>query len=552
MDRWLLCLTGLALLAPAGAAESAREGKMRSLTDMPERHVTIARSEEDYISFPDVCLTRGGRLLCAYRVADAHVAKRSRLEVKSSDDRGKTWSAPHVLAPSGHCPRFSLLEDGTVLLLCDGVGGGTGLFRSEDEGRTWSAPTSHPFRHGIPDRPLRIGPNSLLTAAHRHIGKAPSPIIGQATTEQVMYRSDDLGKSWFEWALLACDPNLVLCEVSQFRMPDGSLRAYLRENSGVQEPTYRTASFDEGKSWTPVEGTPMIGHRPCAGLLRSGKVLVTYRHVGLDGGNRAWLGDPDAMPEYAVSAFDPGTAAKLTPEGLVVENDEGGANALLYSLRPITDPRLAKAELEAELVVERSEGAHLGIHLGCTWSLFPDRVEANVKGADPVAVDATRPHRYRFTYDRGKVALSIDGTERRSLDLPAAGVPLDRNRRPVRVGNVPERPVLMGLPRFTKNAGRSVWRSLRLRIEEPRYRIYEWSWSPRDGFPNQYEVDHILELRNDRQSSPGDFGYSGWVQFPDGEAFCVVHYKGDAKHSYVVGTWIRESDFGPRPTKGTP
>ena len=295
---WILsALLSLAILSPGMAAESAREGKMRSLTDMPERHVTIARSEEDYISFPDVCLTRGGRLLCAYRVADAHVAKRARLEVKSSDDRGRTWSEPRVLAPTaGHCPRFTVLEDGTVLLICDGIKG-TAVFLSADEGRTWSEPAGHPFRHGIPDRPVRVGASSLLTAAHRHIGKVASPIIGQATTEQVMYRSDDLGKSWFEWSLLACDPNLVLSEVYQFRMPDGSLRAFLRENSGCQEPTYRTASFDEGASWTPVQGTPMIGHRPCAGLLRSGKALVTYRHVGIDGGNRAWMGDPDTMPE---------------------------------------------------------------------------------------------------------------------------------------------------------------------------------------------------------------------------------------------------------------
>ncbi len=543
----LLIVTGLffsALRLPAGAAEPAAEGKMRSLTGMPERHVTIARSDGDYISFPDVCLTRGGRLLCAYRVADAHVAKRARLEVKSSDDRGRTWSAAQVLAPTaGHCPRLSVLEDGTVLLLCDGFPGGTALFRSEDEGRTWSAPTMHPFRHGIPDRPVRIGASTLLTAGHRHIGGAVSPVIGQAPSEQVMYRSDDLGKSWREWSLLACDPNLVLCEVSQFRMPDGSLRAFLRENSGCQEPTYRTASFDEGASWTPVQGTPMIGHRPCAGLLRSGQVLVTYRHVGLDGGNRAWMGDVDRMPEFAVSAFDPGSGARLSPDGLIIENDEGAPNAVLYSLRPITDPRSASAELEAEIAVERGNGAHCGITLGCTWSLLPDRVQAQVRGAQPVSVDATRPHRYRFAYERGKVSLDIDGERRQALDLEAAGLKIDRMRRPVRAGNLPEQWVLMGAPRFSKNAGRSVWRSLRLRIAEPRYRTYEWSWSFREGFLNQYEREHVLELRNDRHSPTGDFGYSGWVQFPDGEVFCAAHYRGDAGHSYVTGTWFREEDF---------
>ncbi|MDH7568485.1 MAG: hypothetical protein QHJ73_02715, partial [Armatimonadota bacterium] len=117
--------------------------------------------------------------------------------------------------------------------------------------------------------------------------------------------------------------------------------------------------------------------------------------------------------------------------------------------------------------------------------------------------------------------------------------------RPIRVGNIPQTWVWIGEPSFAGNAGHSLWRRLHLRIHEPHYRDYQWSWSPRDGLPNQYEVDHVLELRNDRYSPPGDFGYSGWVQFPDGEIFCAAHYRGDAPRSYVVGTWFREEDFTP-------
>ena len=81
----------------------------------------------------------------------------------------------------------------------------------------------------------------------------------------------------------------------------------------------------------------------------------------------------------------------------------------------------------------------------------------------------------------------------------------------------------------------------------PRYRRYEWSWRPADGLPNQYEVDRILELQNDRHSPPGDFGYSGWVQLADGTVFCVAHYRGDADLSYVTETWIREAAFAAGP-----
>ncbi|NLS92958.1 MAG: exo-alpha-sialidase [Planctomycetaceae bacterium] len=161
----------------AGGILEAGEGKMRSLSDLPERHVTIAQTEADYISFPDVCVTPKGRLICVYRVADKHVTTRSRLEVRTSDDRGRTWSEPFVLADRGHCPRLAVIENGEVLLISDGTPLGTSLYRSRDDGTTWSKPTVAALKHGIPDRPLRIGPRSLLTTGHRHVGSAKSPLI---------------------------------------------------------------------------------------------------------------------------------------------------------------------------------------------------------------------------------------------------------------------------------------------------------------------------------------------------------------------------------------
>ncbi|NSW54433.1 MAG: hypothetical protein HPY44_00350 [Armatimonadetes bacterium] len=53
-------------------------------------------------------------------------------------------------------------------------------------------------------------------------------------------------------------------------------------------------------------------------------------------------------------------------------------------------------------------------------------------------------------------------------------------------------------------------------------------------------------MENDRLSPPGDFGYSGWVQLPDGRIFCAAHYRGSHAYSYISGTWIKEGDFGGR------
>lgn len=541
IPKSLTCLAMCVTLT--GTVSTAGETKLRSLSDRADRHVAIAQTDEDYISFPDVCVTPGGRLICVYRVADKHVATRSRLEIKTSDDRGKTWSPPYVIADRGHCPRLAVLETGEVVLISDGTPLGTSVYCSSDNGQTWSKPTSAGLKHGIPDRPVRIGKSSLLTTGHRHVGKARNPLLGQAPSEQVLYRSDDLGESWREWAMLACNANLVLCEASMFKMPDESLRVYLRENSGVQEPTYVMSSFDEGASWTPPESSPSIGHRPCAGLLQSGRVLVTYRHVGPNGGNRAWLGDVDRDRFFAPSAFDLGTGASLTPDDLIVEHDSGDNNAVMYSLRPITDPRSASARLDFRLAVHCNEGQHCGVHLGCQWKIFPDRIEPQVPGIEPVPIIGNEVHQYTFRYDSGKASLVIDGEDKLAIDLVEHGLPLDRARRPVYIGNLPKTFPWCGPFRFERNGGKSIWKSIRLQIDEPRFRHYEWTWKPADGLPNQYEVDHVLELENDRLSPPGDFGYSGWTQLADGEIFCVAHYRGQRRLSYVSGTWLRESDF---------
>lgn len=538
-------LSLIAILVTTMALAQPHRAKMRTLTDRPDRHVVIAKSDSDYISFPDVCLTRGGRLICVYRVADKHVATRARLEVRTSDDLGKTWSAPTVLSPDrGHCSRLTVLDDGEVLLIDDSAGPGGCTFRSKDEGRTWQGPFPTKLAHGIPDRPMRFGETSLITAGHRHIGAADNPWIGQRPAHQVLYRSDDLGQTWREWAPLATDPRLVLCEVSMLKMPDESIRAYLRENAAVQEPTYVMESRDQGVTWSHPEDTPMIGHRPCAGLLRSGKALVTYRDVGPNGGNRAWLGDPDSERFFAPTAFDLGKGATLTGDALVIENEDGDADAVMYCLRPITDPLYASARLDVDLVVERNEGSHCTVRLGCAWRIFPDRVEPQVQDIPAIPVDATKPHRYSFSFERGVAALSIDGEEKCRFDAFEHGVPRNRTVRPVRIGNDPAGLPLIGRFSFRGNAGRSVYRSISLSIDEPHYRRYRWTWTPADGLPNQYEADRILELENDRLSPPGDFGYSGWVQLPDGRVFCAAHYRGGHEYSYISGTWIEEGDFG--------
>ncbi len=57
----------------------------------------------------------------------------------------------------------------------------------------------------------------------------------------------------------------------------------------------------------------------------------------------------------------------------------------------------------------------------------------------------------------------------------------------------------------------------------------------------------ILPIAFDR-SPASDTGYSGWVQFPDGELYIVNYCLDDAPKAQIRGYALRESDFLVEPT----
>ena len=58
------------------------------------------------------------------------------------------------------------------------------------------------------------------------------------------------------------------------------LVAFLRENSILGYDVKKVISHDFGSTWGPVCGTPLdSGHRPTAGFLRDGRVMITYRYI---------------------------------------------------------------------------------------------------------------------------------------------------------------------------------------------------------------------------------------------------------------------------------
>ena len=519
---------------------------MLSLHENSERHVIIDARPGHYLSFPDVCLTPGGRVLVAYREADKHVATRKRVLLRSSGDRGKTWSDFTVLyGDHGHCPRFTVLEDGRVVVLDDSP---PFLSISDDGGETWEHLAVKGIAHGLLDRAMVLESGDWLTAGHGHRGEVCPPAIAQPPVEQMAYRSVSQGRKWRALSVMANARNLVLCEASMARLDNGDILVLFRENSQVFEPMYWSLSSDNGETWSDPMPTPLIGHRPTIGLTRSGKLLVTYRNVAPNMGTAAWLGEVEELIRdkkgFQVHGLAPGLGEQdnpnpvLTDQGLLLDNEMGEERCVLYCLYPLTDPEHARAVLEADVRVFSGETNACGMRLGVWWRIFGDRIKPEIKGARPFKLPSGQMNRIRITYEDGAVTLHVNNRKKRTFELPADDV----RRRPVLFGNCSVR---------DKIRGKSLWKSIRYSCSEPRFlKDYHWEWTPDSGLPDACAAGRVLELNNARQAAWPDFGYSGWTEVSNGEFLCAYHHADGLDSGYkpgetslVMATRFYESDF---------
>ena len=94
---------------------------------------------------------------------------------------------------------------------------------------------------------------------------------------------------------------------------------------------------------------------------------------------------------------------------------------------------------------------------------------------------------------------------------------------------------------------------MRSRETSQRRRAVSWS-AARDGFPDQYQLDHMVEVG--ATVNGHDQGYSGWVQLDDGRIFVVEYTDDTAAGEYptmdmfgvpwIRGTFLSPSDLPPR------
>ncbi len=307
------------------------------------KRVEIARNDRVYESFPDVCLLSSGRMICAYREADTHIASTSRLMLTLSDDKGVTWSQARQLDSRSsfaedsavwHDPLVSQLNDGRIVIVCtkqifpDEAESQlfpesksfyqTFLWFSNDEGENWTSPHLTEIEGLSSGRVIELRENYWVLAIRRASVRFPGFMRVQIAF------SFDQGCSWFLSAMVAEENGFRHDEPSIVHLGNGRLICVMREDTLTKRPSHCAISENEGLTWSKPFPSPFHGHRPMVGILQSGLLLVTYRNVepaldeeklkvGKNPGTSAWLGDINAIQgDGEASGF------------LDIENDSSG------------------------------------------------------------------------------------------------------------------------------------------------------------------------------------------------------------------------------------
>ncbi len=262
------------------------------------RKFTVSRDDSVYEAFPDVALAADGRLVCVFAECTHHGDRSwTRLALSDSTDRGRTWTpkrpftAPTNGKPYWNCARITALRDGRLAIIADSVGADEGtkefhllenhLYLSSDHGRTWSKPRLLPAQGIVPDRLLELADGRWLISCH-----VAHPVTGFLM--QRLWHSADQGVTWHGPVTVAEKAGLNLCEVSILPVDHQTLVALLRENSWQGWDCYKAISRDGGLTWGEPVALPIPAcHRPVAGWLADGRVLITCRFMQ---GGKGWGG----------------------------------------------------------------------------------------------------------------------------------------------------------------------------------------------------------------------------------------------------------------------
>lgn len=257
----------------------------------------VSRDDNVYEAFPRLVLTKNGNLICFFTEINAHDDRSySKIVFVKSNDRGRTWGKKQDLTEgtaehdySYDCVGVTRLKDDRLVVTVSKIishdnlhDNQNELYFGDPEGDEWEGPIKTPIKGIVPDNLCELPSGRWLIAVHFQ-----SPDHG--FLEQNLWYSDDQGKVWNGPIKVGSQKGLNLCEASILSLPDGTLAAFMRENSSQGWDGYKSLSKDNGATWDGPYRMPLPGcHRPVAGLLQSGKVLIVHRFMQ---GGKGWLGN---------------------------------------------------------------------------------------------------------------------------------------------------------------------------------------------------------------------------------------------------------------------
>ena len=215
-----------------------------------------------------------------------------------------------------------------------------------------------------------------------------------------------------------------------------------------------------------------------------------------------------------------------------------------YCLLP---PESARSEIhmEATLKVEGRPGqpaAFLSIsQLGVVINVAADGIWSR-RGADfRSAVDMTDYHTITLIHRRGLLRVQVDGETVINQCIFREDKPIGDSRRAGALSGYTQ----FGQP---QTGGRSYWRQLSYRVQNPTLEDCEWSWHADSGaFPDEYQRRRMIQIHgNHPEQAPGpDHGYSSWLMLEDGRIMWVdyTNYGDPAGSSHLVGVFIEPEDI---------
>jgi hypothetical protein len=508
-----------------------------------------------YHHVANVVQAKDGALIACYRVADTHTMVTSDIMIARSTDGGRTWQEHRSIAHADVwvdqavwiAPQLSVLRSGRLVIICDlghrtthndhpmltdwqkpNRGMWNYLLWSDDHGKTWSLPQKIDDVGGEPGYILELSDGSLAftrTSSKKteELERPPAP------WNDIYYRNEfvvsrDGGRTWPESRWLADSPFFGDCEVGLVELAPGRLLGVTRIGLGngmFGHPSRLVLSDDNGTSWPRAVPAPFYGQRPHVRRLQSGRFLVTYRNSWGTPGSRAVVFDPEKDAGFQPNSYIlEEERCELAADALTLRTGGGKRAAVEFNLYPAQDSR-ARVEVEAKLRVESAETNAVAISAGCWVRFLPHRVELAERPEAGFDLDTRQWRTYRIVRAEGEVTIAVDGVERLRATTDGIWV------REVRFGN---RATNAASNNYTKNAGVSHWRSVKLKVaNDTRDYSIDWSWTPAQGYPDQFRRDRVVVLDNAYRA---DCGYSSWTQLPDGRVVILDYTNGGDLESF--------------------